>query len=91
MPISPSAQRTGLLGRPLPIRKGVKSWSDDADYGGREWWLFPLMSDEDAKDWCEEMGIHAHRGGPGCEFSRRPCFRHSLSFTLIYQDFGLDV
>lgn len=70
------------------IAEGFKSFGDG--YGGVNWILYNRMSETDAADEIEGLGMGLHYGGPGREYSRQPLVKHSTSYTLITQICGLD-
>ncbi len=68
---------------------GARTFVDDATC--HSWWVFPLMSTYEAREFCVRNGIEQFYNGPGSEYAARPCIRHSLTRTLITQRCGLDV
>lgn len=70
-----------------PIAIGCKNLEEI----GYSWWLLPLCTTEEAREFCGREGIEACSAGPGQFFAGRPSIRHSLSYTLVCQRSGLDV
>jgi len=72
----------------VAIADGFRS---NGEGGGTSWLLFsPPLTQDEILDYKEVMGSGSY-SGPGASFSRRPCFRHSSSYTLITQESGLDI
>lgn len=70
-----------------PTADGHKPLGDS----GYNWWRFPLLTQEEAQEFCRQNDISAHYAGPGGNFARRPIIRHSLTRTLITQYVGRDI
>ncbi len=56
-----------------------------------DFYVFPRMSDDQARDEIRDRQLLSGRGGPGEIFARRPVIRHSVSRTLIMQSGGYDI
>lgn len=71
------------------LRSGSKVYGD-----GESWinfWFFPLLTADEAKDAIYQHTDSPHNGGPGREFCRRATVRNSVGHTLIEQHGGLDI
>jgi hypothetical protein len=72
-----------------PIRSGVKTFGDGDAW--ISWWLLPRVTDDQAREFCEDKDLCSYYAGPGLPFERGAGWRHSLSYTLVQQFGGYDV
>jgi len=71
----------------METKSGYRDFGDSS----LSWWVLPIVTDEQLKNFLEINHIQAYYCGPGQGFAGKPCIRRSSSRILITQRCGLDV
>lgn len=71
----------------MQIRSGYRDFGDSS----LSWWMLPICSEEQLRNFLEINHIKYYNDGPGRGYGGKPSIRRSNSRILITQRCGVDV